>query len=197
MNQAKLLNWPFLQWYANQFAKRLGIVGLIGLALIIISIGFYLTKYLPTQSQLEESTANLAQLKKDSASKHVKVETIRRDPANEISNFYATFPNGASLSSSLRLIQKTAIKQKLELNRGDYKLILTQAAMQNTELERYEIRLPISGRYIQMRAFIAEVMQVIPNLALTEMQIKRESSTSPLVDAQMVFVMFVKADAWH
>ena len=163
MNQAKLLNWPFLQWQAKQFAKRLGITGLIGLALIIISIGFYLTTYLPAQSQLVESKDNLVQLKKNSSTKHANVETVRRNPANEISNFYATFPNGASLSSSLRLIQKAAIKQKLELNSGDYKLILTQAAAQNSELTRYEIRLPISGKYTQMRAFIAEVMQEIPS----------------------------------
>ncbi len=196
MNQAKLLNWPFVHWQAKQFAKRLGLTGLIGLALIIISIGSYIIIFLPTQSQLVQSKDNLLQLK-NSATKHVILETAQRDPANEMRNFYAAFPNGTSLSSSLRLIQKLAIKQKLELNRGDYKLVLTQAEPQNNVLARYEIRLPISGKYTQMRTFIADVMYEIPSLALTELQIKRESSTSPLVDAQMVFAMFVKADVWR
>ena len=197
MNQAKLLNWAFLQWQAKQFAKQLGLAGWVGLALIIISIGFYLTTFLPVQSELSASQDNLVQLKKDNANQNVKLKTVQRDSVNEIRNFYAAFPNGASLSNSLRLIQKIAIKHKLELNHGDYKLVLTQLAPQNTELVRYEIRLPISGKYIQIRTFIADVMNEIPSLALTEMQIKRESSTSPLVDVQMVFVMFVKADVWR
>ncbi|MBC7786766.1 MAG: hypothetical protein H7Z18_04765 [Methylophilaceae bacterium] len=201
MNEPSFLNWPVLQWQIKQFSKQIGLLGLVGLSLMLVSLSVYLFTTLPAQRQLESSILNLAEIKQSSRQLTLKAHQDERDPVADMAEFYAAFPKGASLSSSLRLIQQTALQQKLELNRGDYKLTLAKPANANGEmvryeLLRYEVQLPVSGQYPQMRAFINGVMQKIPNLALSEIQMKRENSLLPTVEARLLFVMFVKGDAW-
>ena len=61
---------------------------------------------------------------------------------------------------------------------------------------RYEIVLPLVGKYTQVHQFIQHVLQEIPALALSDLQIKRENSLSPTVEANLVFVLFLKGDSW-
>ncbi len=197
MNQTSLLNWPVLQWQIKQIIKQVGLLGLVGLTLMLVSLTVYLLTVLPAQHQLASSQLNLAEVKQSSHQLTSKALQVERDPVADMTKFYASFPKGASLSSSLRLIQQTAIQHKLELNRGDYKLTLAKPAAANDELVRYEVQLPISGQYPQMRAFINGVLQKIPNLALSEIQMKRENSLLPTVEARLLLVLYVKGDAWQ
>ena len=201
MNQTPLLNWPVLQWQIKQIAqqiiKKLGVLGLIGITLMLVSFTVYLLMILPAQRQLASSMFNLAEVKQSSHQVSSQVLQLERDPVADMASFYAAFPKGASLSNSLRLIQQTAVEQKLALNRGDYKLSLAKPASANSELVRYEVQLPMTGQYTQMRAFINGVLQKIPNLVLSEIQLKRETSLMPTIEARLVFVLFVKGDTWQ
>lgn len=201
MNQTRLLNWPVLQWQIKQIAKqaahKLGVLGLIGIMLLLVSLSVYLLVILPAQRELASSMLNLAEVKQSRHQVTAQVVQVARDPVADMASFYAAFPKGASLSSSLRLIQQTAIGQKLALNKGDYKLSLAKPVGANSELVRYEVQLPMTGQYTQMRAFINGVLQKIPNLALSEIQIKRETSLMPTVEVRLLLVLFVKGDAWQ
>lgn len=202
MNQDKFNNLliPYVYWRAKWLSKRLGFAGLIGVSLMLTSLAFYWFEFLPmkqltlvqkVQVQQQEKTSHLPVL--------LTVEPT--NPQAELANFYASFPNGSQLSSSLKQIQSTAIKHKLILNRGDYKFTLTamdlQKKINSNTLARYEIQLPVSGSYSQIRAFIEEVMLQLPTLALSEVQMKRESSLVPIVEGRLKFVLFVKGEAWH
>jgi Tfp pilus assembly protein PilO len=106
--------------------------------------------------------------------------------------FYKRFPTGASLPKWLNLIDQIAIKQHLVLNRADYKFSQTKQG----QLLRYEIVLPLLGKYPEVHQFVVKVLQEIPALALSDLQIKRENSLSPAVEARLVFVLFLKGDTW-
>jgi len=54
----------------------------------------------------------------------------------------------------------------------------------------------VNGKYTQIRQFIADILQKLPALALSDLQIKRENSLSPTVEARMVFVLFLQGDSW-
>ena len=85
-----------------------------------------------------------------------------------------------------------ALKQKIALNRGDYKLTKAKQG----QLMRYEIVLPLEGSYTQIRQFIVATLQRIPALALSDMQIKRENVATPTVQARIVFTLFLQGDSW-
>ena len=56
--------------------------------------------------------------------------------------------------------------------------------------------LPVAGSYVQIRQFITDVLQQLPALALSDLQITRDNAMSPTVEARLVFVLFLQGDSW-
>jgi Tfp pilus assembly protein PilO len=186
-------------WLLGRLAKALGVWGLLGVAILLASSIFYVVNVLPTSKQLLQAQ-NALQTKltqsnnnRVSSQKEAPVQvTPTQTSTQEIAEFYKRFPAGSSLPKWLRLIDASALKQHLVLNRGDYKLTQTKQG----QLQRYEIVLPVSGGYVQIRQFIANVLQQLPALALTDCQMKRDNAMSPIVEARLVFVLFLQGDSW-
>ena len=191
---------PLAYWYAKQCAKWLGVAGLFGVGLMLASALFYLFEFIPEKQQLFEAQQKLVELEERANSVSVK-EPVESNSENELVSFYSTFPDAAVLSSSLKLIQQTAVKNKLLLNRGDYKFTLNSNSVkqysQKNLLARYEIQFPVTGEYVHIRNFIDEVMMLLPTLALSEMQVRRENSLAPSVDGRLRLVLFVKDGTWR
>jgi hypothetical protein len=54
-----------------------------------------------------------------------------------------------------------------------------------SRLARYEMVLPIRGRYPQIRAFIADALQSVPAMAIMGINIKRKSVKSTQLEADL------------
>jgi Tfp pilus assembly protein PilO len=187
-------------WLLGRFAKALGVWGLLGMAILLTSSIFYFVNVSASNQQLLQAQ-NALQIKLEQAKNdRQEIAPIKapiqiapaQTSAEEIAQFYKLFPAGASLPKWLRFIDATAAKQRLILNRADYKLTQSKQG----QLQRYEIVLPVSGGYVQIRHFIADVLQQLPALALCDLQIKRDTAMSPTVDARLVFVLFLQGDSW-
>lgn len=194
------LDIHYWYWLLGRFAKNLGVWGLLGSIIILASSIFYFFNFVPTSKQLLQAQ-NQLQNKLEDTKKNGRETSLKEIPAQvapaqtsaqEIAEFYKRFPAGATLPKWLRLIDTTALKRQLVLNRGDYKLTQSKQG----QLQRYEIVLPVSGNYIQIRQFIADVLQQLPALALSDLQMKRDNVMSPTVEARLVFVLFLQGDAW-
>ena len=194
------LDIHYVYWLSGRLSKTLGVWGLLGIVIILASSIFYFVNFLPASRQLlevqNEFQNKLEITQKNGRENSQKVIPIQVVPAQtstqEIAEFYKQFPAGASLPKWLRLIDTTALKRHLVLNRGDYKLTQSKQG----QLQRYEIVLPVSGSYVQIRQFIADVLQQLPALALSDLQIKRDNAMSPIVEARLVFVLFLQGDSW-
>ena len=209
-------NLHYFAWFLARLAKKLGLFGLLGLAVLLACSVFYVANFLPLNQQVKSLENQLALSKNVSPASNFTVNnkqariadlkqlSIQNSQATQqdIERFYALFPEGVTLPKWLNTIAQTALKQGLKLNRGDYRLTAQQINKQYTnkgkkgQFSRYEIVLPVTGQYIQIRLFIRDVMRQIPALALSDLQIKRQSSTSPTVDARLVFVLLVQGDSW-
>ena len=198
------LNVHYAAWLITNSAKKLGIFGLLGFAILLSCGLFYMSQFTSLNQKISQQKVNMTQYQLSHSeaapimSSQAKINQASQQTTTEdIAQFYATFPEGAGLPQWLNLISETALKQRLVLNRGDYKLTaqkLTKA--KPSQFSRYEIVLPVVGQYIQIREFIAEVMFLVPALALSDLQIKRENSLSPTVEARLVFVLLLQADSW-
>lgn len=202
------LNVQYATWLANETIKKLGLFGLLGLVTALGCCLFYVTQILPQQSKIQDlvSQLQLVNANQNSQSNNKKNSEKNNVLAKQVSladveKFYATFSGSASLPNTIDLIRENAQKQKLVLTRGDYKLIqtkVTQLANSKTkQLARYEMVLPVTGSYQQIRSFITQVLYQLPALALGDVQIKRESTLNPLVDARLTFVFLLHGDAWQ
>ena len=193
-----LFNLPYWLWKLRQIIKKLGLFGLLGLAIALACSLFYASKIMPINNQILAhkiilQQAGLSNIKQKNLSSPIS-SAPQTNTSDDITKFYARFPDGASLPKWLSLINETALKQGLLLNRGDYKL--TQIKASPSQLSRYEIVLPVTGQYSQIREFVAQVMYQMPALALSEMQIKRENTLSPKVEARLVFLLMLQGKDW-
>ena len=186
------LDLYYFYWLLGRTARALGLWGLVGVGVVVVCFMFYIITIDKLQQEIESTQYEIDHVQKNAGSL-VKPQVLPLQTSlQEMNEFYKRFPSGASLPKWLHLIDQIAIKQHLVLNRGDYKFSQTKQG----QLLRYEIVLPLVGKYTQVHQFIQHVLQEIPALALSDLQIKRENSLSPTVEAKLVFVLFLKGDSW-
>jgi Tfp pilus assembly protein PilO len=193
------INLQYLYWLIANNAKKIGTWGVIGVALAIASLLFYATKIPEVEALIKETqTTKEEAIAKVNRTKVASEEFTPQSNLEETNRFYAIFPKATALPESLSSIYEIANKQKLALNSGDYKFnkIKQTSALSEKNLTKYEIVLPVKGKYISIRTFVAEVLQKLPALALMDMQVRRENSLSQNVEARLIFVLFVKGESW-
>lgn len=197
------INFNYYLWLALKFFKNIGPLGLVGLAILLGCGLFYVLMVLPFNAQI-----NLAQQQVETIqSSEVTSASVQEIPANDVSQDIAEIkqllPQANTLHDWLGLIDKAAFKQGLQLNRGDYKFTQikqgkvtgNQKITANQYASRYEIVLPVTGQYVQIRQFIANVLYSQPALALNSVKIQRENVLTANVEAILVFVLFLQEDS--
>lgn len=191
------INLSYMYWLVTNIARKLGTWGLIGLGLIIGGLFFYTTNIPQIDVLTEETITRKQELENKIAENKLEVENNKpQQSIEDISRFYNIFPPPDTLPQALANIHKIANQQKLALNNGDYKFnkVKEKNVSGANKLTKYEIVYPIKGKYLQISAFINDVLQQIPSLALIDMQLRRENSINPNIDARLVFVIFVRSE---
>ena len=209
-------NIQYLTWLTSATIKKLGLLGLLGFVTALVCFLFYITQLLPQQNKLQDlvsqlqlanvgnnSNQNSHQNSHKDSKQNVEKNNVLAKQVSlaDVEKFYSIFSEGASLPNTIDLIRENAQKQNLILPRGDYKLIQTKASkLPNTQINQlahYEMVLPVSGSYQQIRTFIEQVLYQLPALALSDVQIKRENTLNPLVEARLTFVFLLHDNVWQ
>jgi hypothetical protein len=58
-------------------------------------------------------------------------------------------------------------------------------------MARYEIKLPVSGNYAQIRSFLQNALAEIPVLSLDEVKFKRERASDASVQADLRLTLYL------
>lgn len=197
------LNINYGLWLVFKFFKNIGSLGLAGLTIVLGCGLFYVLMTLPFKAQIDRAQQQINTIQ----ASEITPANVQEKPANDMSQDIAAIkkllPQANTLHDWLGLIDKAAFKQGLQLNRGDYKfsqvkqskVIGNQKITGNQYASRYEIVLPVTGQYVQIRQFIANVLQSQPALALTSVKIQRENALTANVEAKLVFVLFLQGDS--
>ena len=191
------LNTQYLGWLLRRFAKAAGLWGILAIAIAFTVVITFSTKMADMQQQISALEADIAN-KQISSSKTTAVAApvVQQDSSQTLSEFYQTFPTALSIPDTLSQLNALAAKQQLLLNSGDYKLNKVPAK-NNTGgkvLTQYEMVLPVEGSYSRVRMFIASILSSLPSVAIADIQIERESTLSPSVDARLVLIFYVRGD---
>ena len=107
----------------------------------------------------------------------------------QLIRFYAGFPGVESAPDWLARIQAAARHSGIVLQAGEYRL----EQRSGERLQRYAIVLPVRGSYAQLRGFVDRVLSDIPSAALDDIELRRESATSPALDARIRLTLYLKA----
>ncbi len=191
------LNTQYLGWLLRRFAKAAGLWGILAIVIAVAVVITLSTKMADMQQQISVLETNIA-TKQMPTSETATIEAplVQQASSQTLSEFYQTFPTALSIPDTLSQLNALATKQQLLLNSGDYKL--NKIAVKNNAgtrvLTQYEMVLPVEGSYNKVRAFISSILSNLPSVAIADIQIERESTLSPSVDARLVLIFYVRGD---
>lgn len=161
-----------LDWLAYA-ASRLGVPGLLGLALL--AAGGMLAQQ---GNALDREARVLAA----HAAAREPAPTPKAAPARP------SLPSAREAPAVLSGLFEAARHTGLLLDEGNYRVTTDHSA----GLLRQQITLPVSGRYPALRAFLAEALNRHPSLALEALRLDRSEPGDGLLVANLRFVLYLR-----
>ncbi len=111
------------------------------------------------------------------------------DQATRQAAFEAGLPQAAGALQAVRHIHRSATEHGVVLSTGEYRLVDEPGG----RLQRYQITLPADGTYPDLRAWMADVLNELPTMALDELSLKRNTVIESKVQARVRWSFYLKA----
>lgn len=153
-----------------ELREQLGPMGLASLAILAAAVAFFALVVQPLEQK--ERALRGALERQGGAQAHYG--------ADRLAAFYRFLERKEETTDWLAKLHGSARASGVELRSATYR---TQAA--GARLERYEIVLPVSGSYGQIRDFMKRALAEIPVLSLEQVSLKRESRKDARVQAEL------------
>lgn len=180
--------WTALSGTAGDLLRPLGWAGALGLTCLLTVAVLWWGWVRGSDTALQEARQEIRMLREQSRRAPPPVPAA--DAAEQLRAFHAFFPPRARISTALRELNQLAVQRQLVLASGEYKF----TAEKNLRLVRYELSLPVRGSYVQVYGLIAAALNAMPNLALDEIVIRRESRLAGEIEAQLRFSLYTTED---
>jgi Tfp pilus assembly protein PilO len=97
-------------------------------------------------------------------------------------------PDVAARGQDVGALLATAKRSKLVVDRADY----TVESVSGAPLTRLHANLPVTGSYSDVRKFIAEVLNAMPNATLESLQLERPDTQAAQLQATLRIVLFYR-----
>lgn len=173
--------------------QRLGVPGLLGIALFAGSIVYGLAGVLPAKEDLADA--------RHQAARQASTRTAAKDAppappapqtlAEQLDRFYGALPEQTAATESLKAIYQAAATSGITLQRGEYRLLTEPGS----SLARYQIVVPVQGEYAQIRGFLRQALALVPHMGLEEVSFERQSIAQSQIDARISFTVFLRRGA--
>ena len=168
-----------LREHFQGFRRDLGFTGQLALALIVATALFHALAGEPLRARAARVAAELE--------RQAGRQGAARGPsgtAAKLETFYAYLDRGERTTDWLAKLYAIGQATGVELQSGSYR---TPPAPEKGagRIERYEISLPVTGTYAQMRDFLRRSLREIPVLSLDQVSLKRESRNDGAVHADL------------
>ena len=186
-NDLLKINLQQISQQASWQVSRLGSVGKMGVGLFAAAAVFYLAAVLPQNSTVSELKERVDTIQVQISAQNGTGPERRIGGDQALQIFYDFFPRVDSSPFWVRELVRIAKKNGVEMNSSEYRLVHEN----NARLARYEMILPIRGKYPQIRSFIADSLQDIPPLAIAGMVIKRENVETEQLEVRLEINLFL------
>jgi hypothetical protein len=176
-----------LRWQGAQWLRGIGLPGWVGLALgLACAFGLWgLIEPMHADAQRLDADSDL--LAQRAAAGAMSKAATDSTPQQQLAAFEQRFGGERTIAPSLARLQAAAQRRGFTLDQAEFKLASEPAE----PLARYSIQLPIKADYRALRRFSHDALREMPGLALDEVSLRRSDPKSPLLDAQLRFVLFL------
>jgi hypothetical protein len=166
------------------YLGRLGKVGAVGAALIVASLAYDSGVVQPRKGELAEQLQRNEQAQRAAAEQRARAEQTNADASGQP----ALAP---AVAAALSRLFDAADKAGLDLDQGEYRLTEVKEA----HLRRYQLSLPVSGSYPEVRAFLTRALNADPALALNAIQMRRDRIESSDLETMLNFTLYLEMGA--
>jgi hypothetical protein len=171
------LRWQLL-WHRG--LRRLGWPGLLGLALLLLTLIMSSLAWQEERGLRMLEQARSSQLRSlESSNSRVPAPAFEPTPS-----LAAPLPTSQDIHSLIALIQRVAEQHQLQWLAADYRY----KAATSESLARFEVRGTVRGAYKPLRLWLAQLKEDGPSMLLQEASINRSNADVADVDAKLVLV---------
>lgn len=164
--------------------RRLGTPGVVGIGVLVAAASMYFSAHVPLQAQVDALRAELARTEAQEAAGR---GAPRLAADGGLAEFYRFFATGIDAEEWLARLFGLARAHRLELPQGAYRYNRVSAE----RLARYEVTLPVTGQYPQIRRFIAAALNEIPVASLDRIAFERKRAAETQVEASIRFTLYL------
>jgi hypothetical protein len=132
----------------------------------------------------------------------IDVKTAQDEPV-ELATLWQQLPAFADLSPRMMHIASLAQKRQIALNVGDYQWQAHQAtsapqtSSATQDIQQFDMRFTIQADYATCRQFMMDVLKQYPSMALTGLELRKNETVQPVVDATLTFSVFIRGGRAH
>jgi hypothetical protein len=166
--------------YAQYQLSRLGVAGQTGLAALTAAAIIAVSALIPAQHALQSLSSDLTQARHAPTALAV---------GHGVPQIISTLPTRAQMSAVIGQIIAEAKTAGVSLDTGRY--VYTPA--KGGEIARYELEFPVKASYPDIRTFIDHTLTAVPAAALGKLRVERKAVGDAVVNADIGFVVFVRA----
>lgn len=161
---------------------ELGITGLGALALVVIAAASHHFMLRPMEERSLRLDQRLGQIAR-APRQDLKTVAASDTP---LSSFYEFFGRGERLEDWLARLYASALAADLQWRAAEYRLLDSRHGV-----GRYQISLPLSGSYRQIRAFVENALLEIPIMSVDQVRFRRKSVDDIRVEAEVVVTLYL------
>jgi len=176
-----------MRYAAIRWASRLSWPWIATLGLLVFCMGIFLSVVIPAQRESDALRQHLSALQKQlHGSERTAATLIRNATPAQLAVFYNYFSAEQSMPDDLQKIVNDAQENQLSLKQGDYRI----ARDKSGKMLRYQITLPISGSYRNIRKFLSRVLSDIPTLSLDGVKFERKKIGDGAIEANIEMSLY-------
>lgn len=173
-------------WHVRLTARRIGWQVPTMVVAAIATLWAYSSLIAPLEDSVASVKADADALRGKMAVRQVTRETS--DPSVQLRQFYRYFPAPDSVPDTLQAIFQAANAANLSVDHAEYHM----GAEPVGELSRYDVVLPLKGRYGDLRQFLAQILAEHANVALGGVTFSRQAATEIGVEAQVRLILYLR-----
>ena len=155
----------------QRLRHEIGIVGIVSLALIVCAIAFQFSVLRPLEVRRDSLEQGISQRSPGGS---------QSDASQGLAPFYRFFESADDVPTQLARLQLIGKAAGLDLRSAQYK-----ADKSSGRILRYEMTLPITGSYAQIRSFLANALAEMPVLSLDQVSLKKDHAGDGPVHADV------------
>lgn len=180
--------WKRVRWALRRWLVRMEWPGVVSIGILVINFAFYISTIFPEQARLDRAHHNVEVFNEQHELGDDAHNGLTHSPEAQLALFYQKFPDEGNASLWMGKLVALAASRGINLNDGEYKATRDKVG----KLVRFQMTLPVNGKYPQIRKFLSDLQDTLPAVALENVQFERQKVADPNVEATIKLVLYLE-----